>query len=59
MNGFSLLPLLLDHAAGVATLPFRHRDPFDRLLAAQALAEEVSIVSADPVFARYGVTHVW
>jgi PIN domain nuclease of toxin-antitoxin system len=49
----------LPHAARVADLPFHHRDPFDRLLAAQALVEGLSIVSADPVFTRYGVKRVW
>lgn len=48
-----------EHAGGVAGLPFHHRDPFDRLLAAQALVEEMSIVSADPIFPKYGVKRVW
>lgn len=39
--------------------PFHHRDPFDRLLAAQALDEELPIVSSDPVFRRYGVKRIW
>ena len=59
VNGFSLIAISLEHAAGVADLPFHHRDPFDRLLAAQALAEGLSLVSADPIFRRYGVTRVW
>jgi PIN domain nuclease of toxin-antitoxin system len=59
VNGFNLLPISLEHVGGVARLPFHHRDPFDRLLAAQALAEDLSLVSADPVFRRYGVTRVW
>lgn len=58
-NGFQPLPIELKHAARVATLPFHHRDPFDRLLVAQALDEELSVVTADPVFARYGVKRVW
>jgi PIN domain nuclease of toxin-antitoxin system len=58
-NGLHPLGVQLDHAAGVVELPFHHRDPFDRLLAAQAIAEELSIVSADPVFTRYGVKRVW
>jgi PIN domain nuclease of toxin-antitoxin system len=40
-------------------LPFHHRDPFDRLLVAQALEEDLTIVSADPVFRRYGVKRIW
>jgi PIN domain nuclease of toxin-antitoxin system len=59
VNGFSLLAVSLEHLGGLAALPFHHRDPFDRLLAAQALAEEVSIVSVDPVFRKYGVKRVW
>ena len=59
VNGFNLLAISLEHVAGVARLPFHHRDPFDRLLAAQALADDLSIVSADPVFRRYGVTRAW
>ena len=59
VNGFNLIAISLEHVSGVAGLPFHHRDPFDRLLAAQALAEELSVVSADPVFRRYGVTRVW
>jgi PIN domain nuclease of toxin-antitoxin system len=59
VNGFSLLAISLEHVGGVAGLPFHHRDPFDRLLVAQALADDLSVVSADPVFRRYGVTRVW
>jgi PIN domain nuclease of toxin-antitoxin system len=59
VNGFSLIAISLEHAAGVADLPFHHRDPFDRLLVAQALSEGLSLVSADPIFRRYGVTRVW
>jgi PIN domain nuclease of toxin-antitoxin system len=59
VNGFSLLPVSLEHTAGVAGLPFHHRDPFDRLLAAQALNEQIPIVSSDPIFRKYGVKRVW
>jgi PIN domain nuclease of toxin-antitoxin system len=58
-NGFLALPIDLRHAARVATLPFHHRDPFDRLLVAQALEEELAVLTADLVFARYGVNRVW
>lgn len=43
----------------VDTLAAHHGDPFDRLLAAQALEEELPIVSADPVFRKYGVKRIW
>jgi len=58
-NGFRALAIDLKHAARVATLPFHHRDPFDRLLVAQALEEDLAIVTADPVIAKYGVSRVW
>ena len=58
-NGFRPLEIDLSHVFRVAGLPFHHRDPFDRLLAAQALEEELTIVSVDPVFRRYGVARLW
>jgi len=58
-NGFQPLAIELKHAARVATLPFHHRDPFDRLLVAQALEEDLAIVTVDPVFERYGARRVW
>lgn len=58
-NGFAPLPVSVTHAARVAQLPFHHRDPFDRLLAAQALEERVAIVSGDPIFRKYGVRRIW
>jgi PIN domain nuclease of toxin-antitoxin system len=59
INGFSLLPIALEAAAAVADLPFHHRDPFDRLLVAQAQQPGVAIVSADPVFTKYRVRRIW
>jgi PIN domain nuclease of toxin-antitoxin system len=58
-NGFETLEIDLRHVLRVAALPFHHRDPFDRLLAAQALEEDLTIVTADPVFRRYGVVRIW
>jgi PIN domain nuclease of toxin-antitoxin system len=58
-NSFQPLPIELRHCARAAALPFHHRDPFDRMLVAQALEEELAVVTADPVFARYGVKRVW
>jgi PIN domain nuclease of toxin-antitoxin system len=57
--GLAVLPITLDHVDKQAALPFHHRDPFDRLLAAQALVEGVSIVSADPMLDQYGVSRIW
>ena len=59
VNGFRELPIEMRHAAGVARLPFHHRDPFDRLLVCQALTEDLPIVSADASFGKYGVTRIW
>ena len=59
INGFHLLPVSLEHAAAVRDLPFHHRDPFDRLIVAQARHEEIAVVTVDPVFARYGVKRIW
>ena len=53
-NGFQPLPIDLKHAARVATLPFHHRDPFDRLLVAQAISEPLILLTADSALARYG-----
>ena len=54
-----LLPISPLHAEAVGELPWHHRDPFDRLLVAQALAERLTIVSSDPQLAQYGVKVVW
>jgi PIN domain nuclease of toxin-antitoxin system len=59
VNGFSLLPVSLEHVGAAAELPFHHRDPFDRLLAAQARHEAIAVVSSDPLFRKYGVKRVW
>jgi PIN domain nuclease of toxin-antitoxin system len=53
--GVTPLAVLPGHALRVAALPPHHRDPFDRLLVAQAQIEEVPILTADPVFAKYDV----
>lgn len=58
-NGFSVLPVHLDHALKVAALPRLHRDPFDRLLVAQATAEGLPILSGDPQIAKYAVETLW
>jgi PIN domain nuclease of toxin-antitoxin system len=50
------LPIEHSHALRVATLPLHHRDPFDRILVAQAQIEDLPILTADPVFDRYDVT---
>ncbi|GAB4461483.1 MAG: hypothetical protein OHK0041_25350 [Anaerolineales bacterium] len=59
LNGIGILNISLSHTAAIATLPFHHRDPFDRLLVVQAKSENMVLVSADPVFDAYGVERVW
>ena len=58
---FLLLPIAPDHTARVAQLPFppKHKDPFDRLLVAQAIAESMAIISDDSQLDAYPVTRLW
>jgi len=55
LDGFVPLPIELEHATRVADLPALHRDPFDRMLVAQAMLEGLTLVTADPHLAKYGV----
>jgi PIN domain nuclease of toxin-antitoxin system len=57
--GFDALPITAIHAVAVEHLPWHHRDPFDRLLIAQAATEGLELVTADPRFAAYGGAVVW
>jgi len=57
--GLALLPVTVEYADVLVGLPQHHRDPFDRLLVAQAMVENVGIISADAVFDQYGVSRVW
>jgi PIN domain nuclease of toxin-antitoxin system len=52
-SGFAELPVRAHHAAAVAKLPLHHRDPFDRLLVAQAIEEPLQLLTADVVLSRY------
>jgi PIN domain nuclease of toxin-antitoxin system len=58
-EGFRRLAISTDHALRAGLLPLLHRDPFDRMLVAQAQALNSPIVSADGMFDRYGVTRIW
>jgi PIN domain nuclease of toxin-antitoxin system len=58
-RGFAWLPVTPRHAWEVSALPLHHRDPFDRLLVAQARVEGIPIVTGDPRFAAYGVDVRW
>ena len=55
-NGFRSLPINFRHALTAGRLPAIHRDPFDRMLIAQASVEELRVISHDKVFERYGLT---
>jgi PIN domain nuclease of toxin-antitoxin system len=57
--GFEPLPLTLEHAHYAGTFRATHRDPFDRMLAAQSVIEGVSLVTADPVFVTFGTHVLW
>ncbi len=59
INGFGVLPLLLDHALHVYSLPAHHKDLFDRMLIAQAQAENIALLTADRAIARYSVQILW
>ena len=58
-RGFQQLAISDRHAGEVARLPWHHRDPFDRLLIAQASVENLPIVSVDTAFDDYAVTRLW
>ncbi len=58
-NNFELLSISLDHATSVEDLAQHHKDPFDRLIIAQAIAEGIPIVSSDPAFDAYPVRRLW
>ena len=59
INGVEILGITVAHTTQVARLPFHHRDPFDRLIIAQALEEQMPVISADATFDKYGVTRIW
>lgn len=58
-NSINQMGISFRHAIKVTTLPFHHRDPFDRLLAAQSLEEKLHIMSSDSIFDDYGVDRIW
>ena len=58
-NGFQILPLRFEDTLKLSTLPFHHRDPFDRLLIAQSIANQLTIISKDKQFSDYGIDIIW
>lgn len=59
INALTPLPITIAHAVRVADLPFHHRDPFDRLLIAQAMEENVPLLSADENLSAYEIRRLW
>jgi len=58
-DGFQVMPIDWVHAAAVQKLPFHHRDPFDRLIIAQAQIEKLPLVSGDRTFRKYDIHLIW
>jgi len=58
-NDIEVLPISLGHLSVVATLPFHHREPFDRLIIAQGMVEKMEIISVDGVFDAYPIKRLW
>jgi PIN domain nuclease of toxin-antitoxin system len=59
VNDLKVLPIFLSHVSALENLPNHHKDPFDRMLIAQARVEGASLVSQDPVFQKYQVRLIW
>ncbi|MGL5033260.1 MAG: type II toxin-antitoxin system VapC family toxin [Microcystaceae cyanobacterium] len=57
--GFEILAISPEHTETVIALPFHHKDPFDRLMIAQAIVERIPLISADTIFDRYNVQRIW
>lgn len=54
-----ILPITFEHTANLTKLDFHHKDPFDRLIIAQALTDQLSIISRDSNFTKYSVKLIW
>ncbi|MBT9583106.1 type II toxin-antitoxin system VapC family toxin [bacterium] len=54
-DGFTVLPIMPEHSIGIFDLPLLHKDPFDRLLVAQAISERAVLITEDPLIRQYGV----
>ena len=59
VNRFDILHIEARHVAPITTLPFHHKDPFDRLLVAQAMVEQIPLVSNDSVLDAYPIQRLW
>ena len=58
-NVITVLPIATDHLTYITTLPFHHRDPFDRILIAQSIGNSLTIITRDPLFEPYSIRVMW
>jgi len=58
-NDITIIPIETSHLTALKELPLIHRDPFDRLLIATALAEQMTLITVDKNIAKYDVPHIW
>jgi PIN domain nuclease of toxin-antitoxin system len=58
-NGYVMLPIFPEHTVCVASLPFQHEDPFDRILNAQTIVKKLKIISKDDNYDTYGIDLLW
>ena len=59
INAVDILPIELKHLSSVIKLPFHHRDPFDRLIIAQSITEDLPVISSDKAFQMYPIEAIW
>lgn len=59
LEDFNLLNVNLDHLNAIVTMPFHHKDPFDRLIIAQSMVEGIPILSKDSAFDAYSINRIW
>jgi PIN domain nuclease of toxin-antitoxin system len=58
-NEIDILPITFEHIQQLLALPFHHRDPFDRIIIAQAISEKLSVITKDVLFDDYGIATIW
>ncbi len=58
-NGFNIVAIDPLHSAELIALPFHHRDPFDRMIVAQAIVDKMDIISVDPILDKYPIRRIW
>ena len=58
-NTIATLPITIAHTIALSTLPNHHRDPFDRMIIAQAIVEQIPVLVSDPAFRSYPITTLW